>query len=202
MVNDEDPTPQPREAPLYLRDFAAIEYRPVPPARYLPADLTASEHELLGALDREGGEHAPMVHVAKLAVRLYRVELVHVEVGKAISGLAEAIDPERITDLERWAQRISGIFKSARKFLWTTAVSAALSLAGVGTWLLHRGEQAGAETQRIINLEYTIQGLKEDIRELRAAGRQHSDAEPTPPGGAIFVLPDKIAFTDTDNQGT
>lgn len=100
--------------------------------------------------------------------RVRRLEAFSAETGSAVNELAQAIDPNRIHVLERWANRIEGMRKRATRLLLASASAAALSLAGVGGWLMNRGEAHGIESQRILNLEDAIRRQEMDLRELRA----------------------------------
>ncbi len=142
------------------------------PAEYLPTPPRADEQILIDMCDLHTGAATPFHMTAKLALRLHRVTL--------------------------WAHQIESFFRRARKLVIAAASTAALNLAALGVYTLHRYEQNGAASERLINQERTIQELRLDIRELRAEVRRMSGIDPathpsSPPGGGIFIAPDKIS---------
>lgn len=138
-------------------------------------DPTSEEHAIAEGVGLHDGAHVPFRMFAKLAVTTRR----HAN----------------------WIGSMDGLMKKARRHALGALVALAVNLAAFGGFLLHRAREDGAAGERAVQveqrnqerqhaLEREIQDLRLDVRELRAAMRRMSGADPEHPSSDTNYEPD------------
>lgn len=204
-MNDDGPTPQIQPAPKYLRDFGtAPHHQPSDPAIYLPMEASVEEQRLVENLDRHAGSPAPVIHIAKIAVRVRRVEQFCKDTVHAVNALAETADPRTQHALEQKVSAVSGMAKRAKRWVAGAAAAAAAALAPTAYRLIDHSQAQGAETQKVLDLgervgreETSLHDLQTQLFELQRELARRSSREPLHPGASSLVPPIATALTSS-----